>query len=45
MADLNEPSRSETYHDEEGDLEIVASDNVLLKIHTFYLQAASQVHF
>jgi hypothetical protein len=35
------PIHSERYYDEEGDLEILSSDNVLFKLHAYQLQASS----
>jgi hypothetical protein len=37
----DEQKRSKRYYDETGDLEIISSDNVLFKIHAYYLQASS----
>lgn len=37
------PIYSETYYDDEGDLEIVSSDNVLFKLHAYQLQSSSWV--
>lgn len=38
-----EPKQSENYHDIEGDLEILSSDNVLFKLHAYRFQASSSV--
>jgi len=38
-----EPKQSENYHDIEGDLEILSSDNVLFKLPTYRFQAPSSV--
>jgi hypothetical protein len=35
------PTRSDEYYDEDGDLEIVSSDNVLFRLHAFRFQASS----
>lgn len=38
------PQLHEVYYDQEGDLEIVTSDNVLFKIHAYEFQSASWVY-
>lgn len=40
-----EPTRSDRYHDESGDIELLSSDNVLFKLHAYNLQASSYVNF
>jgi hypothetical protein len=37
------PTKSEKYYDDEGDLEILSSDNVLFKLHAYHFQASSYV--
>lgn len=37
------PTKSEHYYDDEGDLEILSSDNVLFKLHAYQFQASSYV--
>ena len=41
VVDQDPITKSQKYYDEDGDLEIVTSDNVLFKIHAYYLQASS----
>lgn len=35
------PTRSEHFFDEDGDVEILSSDNVLFKVKSYHLQAGS----
>lgn len=36
-----DPVRSSVYFEEDGDLEIVSSDNVLFRIHAYHMQSVS----
>jgi hypothetical protein len=35
------PTKSENYYDDQGNLEILSSDNVLFRLHAYRFQASS----